>query len=161
MTAKTDDASGRSSARDTGRGPAPGATVQLSRADRVDRRKAARASALLESLGEFRPGRSLDPVGLLLGRAESRVQELAPVRHARMLVSPFTFYRVAAPPMAADPAGTPASRLRVHLGRTRTCPISGRSPRRNSALSSTSTTSTRPSPARLSGMSSGWPRASR
>ena len=42
---------------------------------------------------------------------------------------------------------------------TRTCPISGRSPRRSGAWSSTSTTSTRPCPARSSGTSSGWPRA--
>ena len=41
--------------------------------------------------------------------------ELVPVRHGRMLVSPFTFYRGAALPMAADLAGTPASGLRVQL----------------------------------------------
>ena len=60
-------------------------------------------------------GRSRDPVGLLLGQAKSRVPELVPVRHGRMLVSPFTFYRGAALPMAADLAGTPASGLRVQL----------------------------------------------
>ena len=56
-----------------------------------------------------------DPVGLLLGQAESRVPELVPVRHGRMLVSPFTFYRGAALPMAADLATTPTSGLRVQL----------------------------------------------
>ena len=56
-----------------------------------------------------------DPVGLLLGQAESRVPELVPVRHGRMLVSPFTFFRGAALPMAADLAGTPTSGLRVQL----------------------------------------------
>ncbi len=71
--------------------------------------------APLESHGEFSPGRGRDPVGLLLGQAESRVPELVPVRHGRMLVSPFTFYRGAALPMAADLAGTPASGLRVQL----------------------------------------------
>ena len=69
----------------------------------------------LESQGEFSPGRGRDPVGLLLGQAASRVPELVPVRHGRMLVSPFTFYRGAALPMAADLAGTPASGLRVQL----------------------------------------------
>ena len=39
----------------------------------------------------------------------ARVPELAPIRHARMLVSPFTFHRGAALVMAADLAGTPAS----------------------------------------------------
>ena len=87
----------------------------LSRADRVARGKAARAEAPVDSHAEFRPGRERDPVGLLLGQAESRVPELVPVRHGRMLVSPFTFYRGAALPMAADLAGTPASGLRVQL----------------------------------------------
>ena len=71
--------------------------------------------APLESHAEFAPAGSRDPVGLLLGQAKSRVPELVPVRHGRMLVSPFTFYRGAALPMAADLAGTPASGLRVQL----------------------------------------------
>ena len=41
--------------------------------------------------------------------------ELVPIRHGRMLVSPFTFYRGAALPMAADLATTPTSGLRVQL----------------------------------------------
>ena len=71
--------------------------------------------APLESHAEFSPRAGRDPVGLLLGQAASRVPELVPVRHGRMLVSPFTFYRGAALPMAADLAGTPASGLRVQL----------------------------------------------
>ena len=43
------------------------------------------------------------------------MQELVPIRHGRMLVSPFTFYRGAALPMAADLATTPASGLRAQL----------------------------------------------
>jgi uncharacterized protein (DUF2252 family) len=79
------------------------------------RGKDARAVAPLESHAEFRPGRGRDPVGLLLGQAASRVPELVPVRHGRMLVSPFTFYRGAALPMAADLVGTPAAGLTVQL----------------------------------------------
>ena len=98
------------------RGPARAAPVeQLSRADRVARGKDARAVAPLESHAEFSPRAGRDPVGLLLGQAASRVPELVPIRHGRMLVSPFTFYRGAALPMAADLAGTPASGLRVQL----------------------------------------------
>ena len=41
--------------------------------------------------------------------------ELLPVRHGRMLVSPFTFFRGAALPMAADLATTPTTGLRVQL----------------------------------------------
>ena len=63
--------------------------------------------APLESHAEFEPDKSRDPVGLLLEQAKSRVPELVPIRHGRMLVSPFTFYRGAALPMAADLATTP------------------------------------------------------
>jgi len=106
----------RSAARASRPGPAQAETAQqLSRADRVARGKDARAAAPLESHAEFAPGGSRDPVGLLLGQATSRVPELVPVRHGRMLVSAFTFYRGAALPMAADLADTPASGLRVQL----------------------------------------------
>jgi uncharacterized protein (DUF2252 family) len=88
---------------------------QLSRADRVARGKDAREMTPLESHAEFQPAGARDPVGLLLGQAKSRVPELVPVRHGRMLVSPFTFYRGAALPMAADLAITPACGLRVQL----------------------------------------------
>jgi uncharacterized protein (DUF2252 family) len=87
----------------------------LSHPDREARGKDARTVAPLESHAEFRPDSSRAPVGLLLGQAQSRVPELVPIRHGRMLVSPFTFYRGAALPMAADLAGTPASGLRVQL----------------------------------------------
>jgi uncharacterized protein (DUF2252 family) len=77
--------------------------------------KDARTKAALESHSEFAPAAGRDPVGLLLGQGESRVPELVPIRHGRMLVSAFTFYRGAALPMAADLASTPASGLRVQL----------------------------------------------
>jgi Uncharacterized protein conserved in bacteria (DUF2252) len=68
-------------------------------ADRVALGKDARDLAPLESHAEFTPDRSRDPVGLLLEQAKSRVPELVPIRHGRMLVSPFTYYRGAALPM--------------------------------------------------------------
>lgn len=46
--------------------------------------------------------------------------ELAPIRHGRMLVSPFTFHRGAALIMAADLAGIPASGLRAPLRKSAT-----------------------------------------
>jgi len=117
MTVKTEGAAaGRSGAPASGWAPARAGTVEhLSRADRAARGKDARTAAPLESHAEFGPGPSRDPVGLLLSQAESRVPELMPIRHGRMLVSPFTFYRGAALPMAADLASTPASGLRVQL----------------------------------------------
>jgi uncharacterized protein (DUF2252 family) len=77
--------------------------------------KAARGRVPLGSHRDFEPGPGRDPVGLLLEQAESRVPELVPVRHGRMLVSPFTFFRGAALPMAADLAATPASGFRAQL----------------------------------------------
>lgn len=44
---------------------------------------------------------------------KGRIPQLIPVRHGRMLQSPFTFYRGAALNMAADLAGTPATGIRV------------------------------------------------
>jgi len=92
-----------------------GTAERLTRADRVARGKDARALAPLASHAQFTPDPSRDPVGLLLEQAKSRVPELVPVRHGRMLVSPFAFFRGAALPMAADLATTPASGLRVQL----------------------------------------------
>src|SRR4051812_6551710 len=83
------------------------AVEHLSHADRIALGKAARSVAPLESHAEFVARGSRDPVGLLAGQAESRVPELVPVRHGRMLVSAFAFYRGAALPMAADLASTP------------------------------------------------------
>src|SRR4051794_38597154 len=50
-----------------------------------------------------------DPVVVLAEQDATRVPELVPIRHGRMLVSAFTFYRGAAAIMAADLAGTPDS----------------------------------------------------
>jgi uncharacterized protein DUF2252 len=103
-------------ARASGKGSArAGAAERLTRADRAARGKDARAVAPLESHVQFTPDPSRDPVGLLLEQAKTRVPELVPVRHGRMLVSPFTYYRGAALPMAADLCTTPASGLRVQL----------------------------------------------
>ena len=150
---------GGSAARVSGRGPARAAVEHLSRADRVARGKDARAAAPLESQAEFSPGRGRDPVGLLLSQAESRVPELVPVRHGRMLVSAFTFYRGAALPMAADLATTPTSGLRVQLCGDAHLSNFGAFASPERRWSSTSTISMKPCPARSSGTSSGWSRA--
>jgi uncharacterized protein (DUF2252 family) len=97
-----------SSARAAGAGHA-------SHAERMARGKAARALTPLESHADFGPSRPRDPVALLLAQATSRVPELIPIRHGRMLVSPFAFLRGAALPMTVDLAYTPASGLRTQL----------------------------------------------
>jgi len=93
----------------------PGADAHPDREQSAAAGKAARQRAPLASHRDFCAPASRDPVALLLGQARSRVPELVPVRHGRMLVSPFTYYRGAALPMAADLAGTPSSGLRVQL----------------------------------------------
>ena len=52
---------------------------------------------------------------MLLEQAADRVPELVPIRHGRMLASPFAFFRGAAALMAADLAETPQSGLTVQL----------------------------------------------
>ena len=80
------------------------------------RGKAARAVAPRSGQGEWEPASDRrDPVELLEEQAASRVPELVPIRYGRMLVSPFTFYRGAAYPMAADLAGAPRTGLEVQL----------------------------------------------
>ncbi len=56
-----------------------------------------------------------DPVALLEEQNITREQDLLPVRHGRMLVSPFTFYRGAAKIMAADLKDTPRAGLASQL----------------------------------------------
>jgi hypothetical protein len=53
-----------------------------------------------------------DPVALLEEQNVTRERDLVPVRHGRMMMSPFTFYRGAAKIMAADLNDTPTARMR-------------------------------------------------
>ena len=54
-------------------------------------------------------------MALLEEQDATREQDLVPVRHGRMMVSPFTFYRGAAKIMAADLKDTPRAGLTVQL----------------------------------------------
>ncbi|WP_216649002.1 DUF2252 family protein, partial [Shigella sonnei] len=56
-----------------------------------------------------------DPVEILERQDETRAPELVPIRHGRLLASPFSFYRGAAAVMASDLAATPSSGLEVQL----------------------------------------------
>src|SRR5580693_2958272 len=70
-------------------------------AERAARGKEARAEVPRDSHAVFDPPPDRpDPIGLLEEQAKSRVPELVPVRYGRMMVSPFTYYRGAALPMA-------------------------------------------------------------
>src|SRR3954451_10884410 len=76
--------------------------------------RAQRESLPLEAHGEWAAsdGRQ-EPVGILEGQNATRVPELVPIRHGRMIVSPFTFYRGAAAIMAADLSQSQSTALRV------------------------------------------------
>ena len=88
--------------------------------------------------------------------------ELVPIRHGRMLVSPFTFFRGAALIMASDLSTTARTGFSVQCcGDAHLLELRGLRLARTPDASSTSTTSTRPCPGRGSGTSSGWPPASR
>ncbi|MGD0393048.1 MAG: DUF2252 domain-containing protein [Acidimicrobiales bacterium] len=61
------------------------------------------------------PADRTDPIELLEHQAETRIEELVPIRYGRMLVSPFSYYRGAALPMTEDLAATPTSGFEAQL----------------------------------------------
>jgi Uncharacterized protein conserved in bacteria (DUF2252) len=84
--------------------------------ERVARGRDARREAPRSSHRRFAPAADRpDPVALLEEQGASRVRELLPIRHGRMLVSPFTFYRGAALIQATDLSTTPVSGVTVQL----------------------------------------------
>jgi uncharacterized protein (DUF2252 family) len=84
-------------------------------ADRARRGRAARARVPPDAHAHLGTAGRRSPVQVLGTQDLSRVPELVPLRHSRMLATPFTFYRGAAAVMAMDLAGTPASGLDVQL----------------------------------------------
>jgi uncharacterized protein (DUF2252 family) len=89
---------------------------QLSADERSARGKRARAEVPRSSHAVWEPpANRTSPVDLLERQAKTRVAELVPIRHGRMLVSPFTYYRGAALPMASDLATTPSSGLHAQI----------------------------------------------
>ncbi|HQR28001.1 MAG TPA: DUF2252 domain-containing protein [Nocardioides sp.] len=90
--------------------------VRLSVEERTARGLAARQAVPPAAHAHWTPenGRP-DPVGLLESQNHTRDPDLVPLRHGRMMVSPFTFYRGAAKIMASDLAGTPVAGLDAQL----------------------------------------------
>ena len=84
--------------------------------ERRVRGKAQREQTPLSSHAGWKPADDRpDPVALLEEQNARREPDLVPVRHGRMMVSPFTFYRGAAKIMAADLRDTPRAGLTVQL----------------------------------------------
>ena len=84
--------------------------------ERIEQGRSARTAYPRTTLGEWSvPVDRPDPIALLAEQETSRVQALLPVRHERMSVSPFTFYRGTAIVMANDLGVMPNSGLSTQL----------------------------------------------
>ena len=95
------------------------AVQEIERASVDERRKLGAQARREVSVSEHSgwrpaPGRR-DPVALLMRQDAAREPDLVPVRHGRMMVSPFTFYRGAAKVMAEDLSDTPTAGLSAQL----------------------------------------------
>ncbi len=89
---------------------------KVSAEERVARGKAGRERAPRASHADWQPAPDrADLVSLLEEQAATRLPDLIAIRHGRMSVSPFTFYRGSAIVMADDLAGTPTSGIKVQL----------------------------------------------
>jgi uncharacterized protein (DUF2252 family) len=85
-------------------------------ADRLDAGKRLRTTVSRASLAEYKPpAHRKDPVAILEAQAKTRLQQLIPVRYARMLASPFAFLRGTAAIMAQDLSPSPVTGLQVQV----------------------------------------------
>ncbi len=88
----------------------------LSPEERAGLGRTARSRARRSDQARHEPaGDRPDPVAVLEEQSASRVPELVPIRYARMLESPFRFYRGAAAVMAADLGRAPHTGLTTQL----------------------------------------------
>jgi uncharacterized protein (DUF2252 family) len=100
---------------------APTATSEVAiarnpRAERAARGRALRTSVPRASHGDWRPAAGrLDPIAVVERTNRGRLPEYIPIRHGRMLASPFAFLRGAAAVMAHDLAPTPATGITVQV----------------------------------------------
>ncbi len=62
---------------------------------------------------EYEPPTRRDPIAILEAQGKTRLPDLLPIRHARMLTSPFAFLRGAAAVMIRDIASAPVTGLTV------------------------------------------------
>jgi len=101
-------------ARKTATRNIPAFMPRPTRAERYAMGESLRKKCPRTSHGEWKPSKDRpDPVRLIEESDKGRIPELVPLRHGRMLVSPFTFYRGAALNMAADLATLPTTGVRV------------------------------------------------
>src|SRR6476620_3382594 len=97
--------------REPRRRSGPGTADERATSGKAMRSEVGRAAHAIWEAPADRP----DPVRVLRDQEATRVPELVPIRHERMLESPFSFFRGAAAVMASDLAATPRTRLRAQL----------------------------------------------
>lgn len=95
--------------------PVHDAGLESEPAERSARGRAVRSQVPRTSLGDWSPAEGRDPGAILAAQDATRDQGLVPLRHERMGISPFTFYRGAAAVFAADMAHMPRTGLDVRL----------------------------------------------
>ena len=83
--------------------------------ERRQKGKELRKQVPRSSHGAFERQPGVNPVAILLGQDEGRVQSLVPVRHQRMGESAYAFYRAGAKLMAVDLSSTPTTNLMAQL----------------------------------------------
>ena len=85
-------------------------------AERLAAGKSLRKSLNRSDLGHYQPApHRPDPIDILKTQAKSRLTELVPIRHRRMLTSPFAYLRGAAAMMIADIAPAPTTGIHVQV----------------------------------------------
>ena len=105
------------SAKAPSRRPTNGIQTHHSRADRKAMGKALRDKCPRAAHASWKPPHDRpDPVDLVVKGDKGRIPPLVPLRHGRMVASPFTFYRGSALAMAVDLAGMPTTDIRVQCG---------------------------------------------
>src|SRR5262245_24303392 len=88
-----------------------------SHAELIAAGRAARDRVPIADHAGWRPSANrLDPIQLIADQAATRIPELVPVRHGRMMRTAATFYRGAALPMAADLSLVPNTGITTQLG---------------------------------------------
>jgi len=97
-------------------GPLSQQTLLLRPEERLALAKKLRETCPRKSLGGWRaPKGRHNPVDILIESSKWRVQSLVPIRYARMLASPFAFYRGAAAIMANDLSGTVSTGIDLQI----------------------------------------------
>ena len=121
----------------------------IPRSERFEKGKQIRKRCPRSSHAKWKsPANRPDPVDLIIESNKERIPKLIPLRHGRMGMSPFTFYRGAALNMASDMAFTPATGINVQAcGDAHLCNFGGfATPERNVIFSINDLDETLPAP---------------